>query len=172
MFFSPTKSLATFQSTMNDIFADLIVEGWVIIYLDDILIYSEHLEEHCTTVKEVLRILQEHKLFLKPEKCEFKQQEVEYLGVIVGNGKIRMDPIKVEGVCQWATLKNRMYRVSSGTSISTNSSSRGSRIMPNFSCLTRKDYKWQWGDFERKAFNQLILAVTLEPVLHFATDNG
>lgn len=106
MLFSPTNSLATFQSMMNDIFADLIVKGWVVIYLDDILIYSEHLEEHCTTIKEVLRILQEHELFSKPEKCEFEQQEVEYLGVIVGDGKIRMDPIKVEGVCQWATPKN------------------------------------------------------------------
>jgi hypothetical protein len=73
---------------MNNIFADLIAEGWVIVYLDDILIYLEHLEEHRSTVKEVLQILQEHELFLKPEKCKFKQREVEYLGVIVGNGKI------------------------------------------------------------------------------------
>jgi hypothetical protein len=53
-----------------------------------------------------LRILQENELFLKPEKCEFEQREVKYLGVIVGNGKIRMDPIKVEGVRQWATPRN------------------------------------------------------------------
>jgi hypothetical protein len=49
-------------------------------------------------VKEVLWICQENELFLKPEKCEFEQREVEYLGAIVGDGKIRMDPIKVEGV--------------------------------------------------------------------------
>jgi hypothetical protein len=51
-------------------------------------------------VKEVLRILQANELFLKPKKCEFKQREVEYLGVIVRDRKIRMDPIKVEGVRQ------------------------------------------------------------------------
>jgi hypothetical protein len=106
MFFGLTNSPATFQSIMNEIFADLIVEGQVIVYLDNILIYSEYLEEHCSTVKEVLWILQENKLFLKPEKCEFEQREVEYLGVIIGDGKIWMDPIKVEGVRQWATPRN------------------------------------------------------------------
>jgi hypothetical protein len=98
MFFGLMNSPATFQSMMNNIFADLIAEGWVIVYLNDILIYSVHLEEHRATVKEVLRILQKNNLFLKPEKCKFKQGEVECLGVIVGDSKIRMDPIKVEGV--------------------------------------------------------------------------
>jgi hypothetical protein len=106
MFFGLMNLPATFQSMMNDIFADLIAEGRVIVYLDNILIYSENLEEHWSTVKEVLRILQENELFLKPEKCEFEQREVEYLGVIVRDGKIRMDPIKVESVRQLATPRN------------------------------------------------------------------
>jgi hypothetical protein len=111
-------------------------------------------------------------LFLKPEKCKFEQREVEYLGAIVGDGKIRMDPIKVEGVRQWATLKNvkdiqsflgflNFYR----------------RFIKGFgdyakplTRLTRKDYKWRWGELEKNAFDQLILAVTSEPVLHFPTD--
>jgi hypothetical protein len=62
MFFGLTNSPATFQSMMNNIFTDLIVEGRVIVYLDNIFIYSEHLEEHRAMVKEVLRILQENKL--------------------------------------------------------------------------------------------------------------
>jgi hypothetical protein len=57
MFFSLMNSPATFQFMMNNIFADLIAEVKGIVYVDDILIYSEHLEEHCSTVKEVLRIL-------------------------------------------------------------------------------------------------------------------
>jgi hypothetical protein len=57
MFFGLTNSPATFQSMMNNIFADLITEGRAIVYLDNILIYSEHLEEYCSTFKEVLRIL-------------------------------------------------------------------------------------------------------------------
>jgi hypothetical protein len=106
MFFGLKNSPATYQSMMNDIFADLIAEGRVIVYLDNILIYSEHLEEHCSTVKEVLWILQENELFLKPEKCKFEQREVEYLGVIVRDGKIQMDPIKDKGVRQWAMPRN------------------------------------------------------------------
>jgi hypothetical protein len=106
MFFGLTNSPATFQSMVKNIFVDLIVEGWVIVYLDDILIYSEHLEEHCATVK-VLRILQENELFLKPKRCEFKQREVKYLGVIFGDGRIRMDPIVSNGL--WAA-KQRVTR--------------------------------------------------------------
>ncbi len=67
-------------------------------------------------MKEVLKILQENDLFLKPEKCEFKKREVEYLGVIVGNGKIRMDPVKVAGVWEWLYPRRlKRFRASSGS---------------------------------------------------------
>jgi hypothetical protein len=102
MFFGLTNSPATFQSMMNEIFERQIAEGQVIVYLDDTLIYSETLEEHRATVMEVLEILKANDLYLKPEKCEFEKREVEYLGVIVGDGKIRMDPVKVAGIHEWA----------------------------------------------------------------------
>jgi hypothetical protein len=53
-------------------------------------------------VHEVLQVLKDNDLSLKHEKCEFEQREVEYLGVIIGDGKIRMDPVKVAGVREWA----------------------------------------------------------------------
>jgi len=71
MFFGMTNSSATFQTMMNDIFRTLIAEGIVVVYLDDILIFMETEEEHKQVVRRVLEVLAEHKLFLRPEKCEF-----------------------------------------------------------------------------------------------------
>ena len=78
MFFGLTNSQATFQTVMDSIFEELISEGVVVVYLDDILIFTKTLEEHRRVVKRVLEILEENNLFLKPEKCEFERTEVEY----------------------------------------------------------------------------------------------
>ncbi len=101
MFFGLTNSPATFQWMMNDIFHNLIGEGKVTIYLDDILIFSKTLDEHRRIVKHVLQHLREDKLFLKAEKCEFEVLETEYLGVIVSEDSIRMDPVKIAGIAEW-----------------------------------------------------------------------
>jgi len=71
MFFGMTNSPATFQTMMNDVFRTVIAEGIVVVYLDDILIFTKTEEEHKQAVWRVLEILAEHKLFLRPEKCEF-----------------------------------------------------------------------------------------------------
>jgi hypothetical protein len=73
MFFGLTNSPATFQTMMNDLFRELIDEGVVIVYLDDILIYTETMEEHQRVVKRVLEILRKNNLYLKAEKCEFEK---------------------------------------------------------------------------------------------------
>jgi len=70
-FFGITNSPATFQTMMNNIFRNLIVEGIVVVYLDDILIFTKTKEEHVQIVRQVLQVLKENKLFLCPEKCEF-----------------------------------------------------------------------------------------------------
>jgi hypothetical protein len=101
MFFRLTNSPATFQTMMNDIFHIEIKQGQVLIYLDNILILE--LDEHHKHVQEVIQQLRENKLYLKPEKCEFNQTEVEYLGVIVGNIQVKMDPVKVTGIAEWLT---------------------------------------------------------------------
>jgi hypothetical protein len=71
MFFGLCNSPATFQAFMNEIFADLIREGVVKVYMDDILVYTDTIEEHREVNRRVLQILRENKLYLKPEKCEF-----------------------------------------------------------------------------------------------------
>lgn len=101
MFFGLTNSPTTFQWMMNDIFKDLIAEGSVTIYLDDILIMSKTKEEHRWLVRCVLEILKKNKLFLKAEKCEFEVLEMEYLRVIISEGSIRMDPVKIKEIMDW-----------------------------------------------------------------------
>jgi Reverse transcriptase (RNA-dependent DNA polymerase) len=100
MFFGLTNSPATFQTMMNDIFRDLINRGHVIIYLDDILIFTETMEEQCQLVKEVLELLWQHKLYLKPEKCDWEKLEVEYLGYIILGSNVKMDPGKIKVISQ------------------------------------------------------------------------
>ena len=88
MFFSLTNAPATFQGFVNDIFSELINEGSVVVYLNDILIYSKDLEEYRQLVQQVFAILQENHLFFKPQKCEFERSTTKYLGHIIENGEI------------------------------------------------------------------------------------
>ncbi len=76
MFFGLTNSPATFQAMMNEIFRELITEGFVVVYLDDILIFTETMEEHARITKRVLQILADNKLYLKPEKCQFHKNRI------------------------------------------------------------------------------------------------
>jgi len=107
MFFGMTNSPVTFQTMMNDIFRTLIAKGIVVVYLDDILIFTRTEEEHEQAVRKVLEVLAEHKLFLRPEKCEFHRKEIEYLGLVILENKVAIDPVKVAGVCDWPTLENQ-----------------------------------------------------------------
>ena len=106
MLFGLTNSPATFQPLMNTVFVDLIAAGKVAVYLDDILIYSHTVEEHQQVTHEVLQCLHAHDLYLRPEKCEFEQEEVEYLGLIIRRGEVTMDPVKVHAVTNWPNPRN------------------------------------------------------------------
>ena len=105
--FGLTNSLATFQTMMNSIFRDMIVEGVVCVYLDDILIFTKTLSEHWKITQRVLEHLREYNLCLKPEKCEFEHTQIEYLGVIVSEGMVEMDPVKMSGVLEWLEPRNK-----------------------------------------------------------------
>ena len=98
MFFGMTNSPATFQTMMNNIFQNLIAEGIVVVYLDDILIFTKTEEEHVQAVQRVLQVLKENKLFLQREKCEFYKQWIEHLGLVISENKVSMDLVKVAGV--------------------------------------------------------------------------
>jgi hypothetical protein len=107
MYFGLTNSPATFQTIMNEIFQDLITEGIVSMYLDDILIFTNSLEEHCQIMHLVLDRMRKHKLYPQPEKCEFEKTRIEYLGIIISHNKVEMDPVKIAGVADWPTPSNK-----------------------------------------------------------------
>jgi len=84
MFFGMTNSPATFQAMMNEILRDLINEGKVAAFVDDVLVGTETEEGHDKIVEEILRRLEENDLYIKPEKCIWKAKKIGFLGVVIG----------------------------------------------------------------------------------------
>jgi len=173
MFFGMTNSSATFQTMMNDIFRTLIAKGIVVVYLDDILIFMKTEEEHERAVQRVLEVLMEHKLFLHPEKCEFHRKQIEYLGLVISENKVKMDPVKVAGVCDWPTPENQtdVQAFIGFINFYCHFIWDFSTIARPLFDLTRSDKVWNWDAKEREAFKRLKMAVTTAPVLVLPQDS-
>ncbi len=107
MFFGLTNSPATFQTMMNDMFREEIAEGWVVIHMDDILVYSLDEETHKRHINRVLEKLKKHKLSLKADKCWFDRKTVEFLGLMISHNSIKMDKAKVRVILDWPRPKNK-----------------------------------------------------------------
>jgi len=173
MFFGMTNSPATFQTMMNDIFQDLIAEGIMVVYLDDILIFTGMKEEHAKAIRQMLQVLQEHKLFLHPEKCEFCKERIEYLGLVISENEVSMDPIKVVGVREWPTPENK-----TDVQAFLGFVNFYHRFIWDFSAkarllfdLTCSEQVWTWSGREQTAFEDLKMAVTTAPVLMSPQDS-
>src|SRR6201992_1154312 len=98
--FGLTDAPATFQRYINDTLRPYL-DNFCTAYLDDVLVYSDTLEEHKIHVRTVLEALQKAGLNLKPEKCEFYQESVKYLGVIISRDGVKMDPSKIKTILDW-----------------------------------------------------------------------
>jgi len=105
MFFGMTNSPTMFQGMINKILRDMINEEKVAAFVNDVLIGTETEEEHNDIVEEVLKRLEENNLYVKPEKCTWKVQKVNFLGVIIGQGKIEIEKNKVVEVLNWPVSK-------------------------------------------------------------------
>lgn len=95
---------AVFMDLMNHIFKKFLDE-FVIVFIDDILIYSKMREEHADHLRTVLETLRRDKLYAKLSKCEFWLEKVQFLGHVVSKHGISIDPSKVEAVLNWEQLK-------------------------------------------------------------------
>src|SRR6266487_5665092 len=91
---------ATFQAYINQALHRL-VDDFCIVYLDNILVFSKTKEEHNTHLQQVCKRLREAELYAKPSKCQFYQQEIEFLGFIIGTYGIRMDPRRIQTIKEW-----------------------------------------------------------------------
>ncbi|KAG5732784.1 hypothetical protein E4T56_gene2806 [Termitomyces sp. T112] len=174
MFFGLINSPATFQTMMNNIFQELIAEVVVCMYLNDILIYTKTLKKHCWTTHLVLEHLCQHQLYLKPEKCEFEQTWIEYLGLIISHGAAEMDLVKVAGVAEWPEPQNKKE-----VQVFLGFANFYQRFIQDFShhaCLLfdlmGKDVTWSWGPPEQMALDTLKHTVTSGPVLLFPDNNS
>src|SRR5882724_1376465 len=170
--FGLTNSPAAFQRFMNDIFADML-DVCVIVYLDDILIYSDNIEQHREHVREVLRRLRHNGLFAGINKCTFHADSVEYLGYILSPTGLSMDPAKVQTIQDWPEPR-KVKDIQSFLGFANfyrRFIHEYSDIVIPLTRLTRKDLKWNFSAACRDAFNQLKTAFLSAPVLtHWIPD--
>ena len=98
--FGLTNAPSTFQGLMNSIFKPFLGK-FVLVFFDDILIYSKSWKDHVEHVDRVLQLLEEKQLYAKISKCFFGVQEVEYLGHIVSHEGVKVDPSKIKAIKEW-----------------------------------------------------------------------
>jgi hypothetical protein len=167
MTFGLCNAPATFQTFMNHIFKDMIDEGHVVVYLDDILIFSETPSVLDKLTHEVLHQLMTFNLYLKPEKCAFAQTSTEYLGIIITNGQVKMDPAKVAGITGWPTphTVKHVQAFLGFCNFYRHFIKDFSGLTHPLLDLTRKDVPFHWGTSQESAFQSLIQAFITAPVL-------
>ena len=140
---------------------------FVVVFVDEILIYSQSEEEREDHLRVVLQLLRDHQLYAKFSKCEFWLTEVRFLGQVVSASGVLVDPKKVEAVMNWERPKP-VFKIHSFLGLA----GYCRRFIEDFSLLaalmtrlTRKEVKFEWNDMCEKAFQGLKRRLTLAPIL-------
>src|SRR5882672_9503261 len=167
MTFGLCNAPATFQSFMNSIFSDLIDQDHLVVYLDDILLFHQNLDSLHDLTHEVLRRLLKYDLYLKPEKCFFDKTSIKYLGVIISEGQVRMDPAKLTGITKWPrpTTVKEIQSLLGFCNFYQRFIQDFSEIAHPLHLLTTKDTSFLWTDTQESAFQTLVRKFTMAPVL-------
>ncbi|CAI7856914.1 unnamed protein product [Closterium sp. NIES-54] len=167
--FGLTNAPSTFQLTMNRIFRDLL-DRCVIVYLDDILIFSKTREHHLRDLDTVFKRLQENRLITKGSKCKFFKQELEFLGHVVSRDGIKIDPAKIKTIHEWKSPTNIIELQSFLGFVNY-----VRRFIPNMAGITgpltdllHKDRNFVWGEEAKAAFQELKKILVSPPVLRIA----
>ncbi|CAL1405927.1 unnamed protein product [Linum trigynum] len=158
---------------MNRVFQEYL-DKFVIVFIDDILIYSKSEEEHKIHLRIVLQILSEKQLYAKFSKCEFWLKEVIFLGHVISGRGVEVDPKKVEAVVSWAPPKD-LYELRSflGMAGYYRRFVEGfSKIAAPLTKLLRKNTKYVWDESCQKSFDELKKKLTTAPVLALPSNHG
>jgi len=167
MFFGLTNLPATFQTMMNNIFQDLINKEDVTTFIDTVSVGTEMEEGHDELIEEILRRLEEHDLYVKPEKCKWKVREVGFLGVVIGPDRIKMEKEKVRGMLEWPTPKcvKDVQKFLGLANYYRRFVKDFAEITRPMHRLVRKQERWNWRGEQEKVFRRLKEIFTSEPVL-------
>ena len=164
--FGLTNAPAVFMSLMNKIFRPYL-DQFVVVFIDDILVYSRSEEEHEQHLRTVLQVLRDNRLYAKASKCEFWLNEVKFLGHVVSENGIAVDPTKVEAVLDWRQPKT-VSEICSFLGLA----GYYRRFIQDFSKLAKpttrlmqKGVKYEWDEACEKSFQELKKRLTSAPIL-------
>jgi len=164
--FGLTNAPATFMHLMNSIFRPFL-DKFVIVFLDDILIYSRTLAEHKQHVRQVLELLRENRLYANAKKCSFFKESVSFLGHVVSGDGISMEEDKVRAIKEWPAPTN-VSGVRSFLGLAgyyRKFVKHFSHIASPLSELLQKDRKFEWKEPQQNAFDTLKTAICSAPIL-------
>ncbi|MBW0581361.1 hypothetical protein O181_121076 [Austropuccinia psidii MF-1] len=167
--FSLTNSPASLQNLVNDILADFL-DIFVVVYLDDIMVYSSSQEEHVKHVASVLRRLRDNNLFSKSSKCVSHASSVEYLGYVVSSECLKMDSYKVQQILNWPQPKNikALQSFLGFANFCCHFIKNYSKKICALTSLLEKDYPFIFNEEALSQFQILKEAFTTAPILsHF-----
>ncbi|GJQ99550.1 putative reverse transcriptase domain-containing protein [Tanacetum coccineum] len=156
MLFGLTNAPAVFMDLMNRVCKPYL-DKFVIIFIDDILIYSKNEKEHEEHLKEILELLKKEKLYAKFSKCEFWILKVQLLGHVIDSRGIHVDPAKIESIKDWASPKTptEICQFLGLAGYYRRFIKGFSKIAKSITKLTQKGVKFEWGEKEENAL-QLI----------------
>ncbi|XP_021769525.1 uncharacterized protein LOC110733773 [Chenopodium quinoa] len=168
MSFGLTNAPAVFMDLMHRIFRSYL-DKFLVVFIDDILIYSKDKEEHKKHLRKVLSYLREHQLYAKLSKCEFWLEKVAFLGDVISKEGVSVDPSKIRAVNDWSTPKN-VSDVRSFLGLAgyyRRFVKDFSRIAKLVTSLMKKEHKFSWTQECEEAFKTLKERLTTTPVLTF-----
>jgi hypothetical protein len=166
--FRLTNAPATFQRLMNEVLSDMLNNG-VVVYLDDINVYSKTFEEHLEKLEEVFRRLKDAGLKLKPSKCFFAEPELAFLGHIISREGILPDPGKIDKVKNFPrpTTRTEIRSFIGLASYYRKFIPKFSEIARPMNQLVKKDEPFKWTEAQEKAFNTLKEILVTQPILRY-----
>ncbi|CAI7885208.1 unnamed protein product [Closterium sp. NIES-54] len=164
--FGLTNAPATFQAEMNHILRPLLDEC-VVVYLDDILIYSRNMKQHIEHLRRVFEILRREKFYVKLSKSEFALKKVQFLGHMVSAQGVHVDPKKIKAVRTWKTPENvkELQQFLGFANYYNRFVPQYAKIATPLTNLLKKNTPFKWEDVHQQAMEQLKTALTSAPVL-------